>query len=303
MLPLLTAVFVASLMGSMHCIGMCGPLALWASGAGRVQDGGGRKSVFLPMVAYHFGRFTTYGTAGLLAGLFGAAVTAGGQWLGMQSLAARLVGAMMIAFAIIRLAKWTFPQWWQPNMGEITQGTAGGAITVSGGAPSGGPLWSQWVSRWVALQRPWIARLPLFFRGYAAGALTTLLPCGWLYLFVLVAMGSGGIIPSMVVMGAFWLGTLPALTILIVGAIRFAPGLRSWLPLAGSLLLLVTGFYTATGRAEADLRPLSRRVAAMATEETSTNDTESVGGVIQAMNELVKEPLPCCIDRDQDRSE
>jgi sulfite exporter TauE/SafE len=235
--------------------------------------------------------------AGLIAGLFGAALTAGGQWFGMQSLAARLVGVAMIAFAIIRLAKWAFPQWWQPKSSAAVDGA--GLETVSA-VGSGG--WSQRISRWVASQRPWIARLPLLVRGYAAGALTTLLPCGWLYLFVLIAMGSGGVLPSMVVMGAFWIGTVPALTVLVVGAFRLAPRLRPWLPLAGSLLLLVTGLYTATGRAEADLRPLTQRVASMANKDSSASDSASVDGVIEAMNELVKEPLPCCVDRE-DRSE
>ena len=40
MLTFVVAVFLASLMGSLHCVGMCGPLALWATGGGQHFFGG-----------------------------------------------------------------------------------------------------------------------------------------------------------------------------------------------------------------------------------------------------------------------
>ena len=46
-------------------------------------------------------------------------------------------------------------------------------------------------------------------RGAATGLLTTLLPCGWLYVFVATAAGTGRVPDAMLVMLVFWLGTLP----------------------------------------------------------------------------------------------
>ena len=87
MLTLAGAIFLASLLGSMHCVGMCGPLALWATGGGR-----SRTSV----VAYHLGRLTTYLSAGLAAGVLGTALTIGGNAAGLQSLAATLAGGLLV---------------------------------------------------------------------------------------------------------------------------------------------------------------------------------------------------------------
>ncbi|MCA9183326.1 MAG: sulfite exporter TauE/SafE family protein [Planctomycetales bacterium] len=284
MLGLLGAVFIASVLGSMHCIGMCGPLALWASGAGRVDDAVAKSSspvwfrqwfsrtgVGSRLTAYHLGRLMTYLLAGTFAGLIGAAVTAGGDWLGYQALAARTVGTAMIALGLIRLTQWAVPSWFVKQ--------------ASSESPSD---WTSIVSRWVASKRPWIAGLPLLARGFAAGALTTLLPCGWLYLFVLVAMATGSLIPALSVMFAFWLGTLPALTALVAGAFRLAPRLRPLLPIAGALLLLLTGLYTATGRAEADLSPLAQRAAALGAGDAETAKA--------SLKSLSQEPLPCCVD-------
>lgn len=283
MLGLLGAVIIASVLGSMHCVGMCGPLALWASGAGRVDSSAAQGNVTRRwfsgagvgsrLAAYHLGRLLTYLVAGTIAGIVGAAVTAGGAWLGYQAVAARVVGTAMIALGLIRLAQWAMPQWFvrsQQNGGEAN--------------------WSSAISRWVAGKRPWIAGLPLLARGFAAGALTTLLPCGWLYLFVLVAMATGSVLPALSVMFAFWLGTLPALTALVAGAFRLAPRIRPLLPLAGAMLLLMTGFYTATGRAAADFSPLAQCAAALRAGDSL--DAKA------SLDSLSDQPLPCCVDHN-----
>jgi sulfite exporter TauE/SafE len=275
MIGLLLAVMVASVLGSLHCIGMCGPLALWASGAGN-RDG----RVGTRLLAYHLGRLATYLTAGGIAGLAGAMLTAGGTLVGAQALASRAVGVAMIAMGLVRVADWLVPSW---------TGVQKSAIVASPKVP--------WITRFVAARRPWIARLPGAMRGVAAGALTTLLPCGWLYLFVLVAAGTGGIFPAMMIMVAFWMGTLPALSALVAGAFSVAPRLRPLLPVLGALVLLITGLYTATGRASADLSPLSERAAAIAmrSQQSSGQRTEP-SSALQTLQGLQGEPLPCCVE-------
>ena len=59
------------------------------------------------------------------------------------------------------------------------------------------------------------SRLPAVPRAFLLGLSTTLVPCGWLYAFVATAAGTGGVVPALGVMLAFWTGTLPAL---VVGA-------------------------------------------------------------------------------------
>ena len=287
MIGLAVAVLVASVLGSLHCVGMCGPLALWASGAGQKQSG---TQVWTKLTAYHFGRLLTYLTAGTAAGIIGSLVSAGGSLIGLQSLAARLVGGGMIAFGIIRLAEITMPGVMKKRATVADKGKPGASVSpMAGTGASGiGGAVSGKISAWIAGRRPLIQKLPGLSRGVAAGALTTLLPCGWLYVFVLVAAGTGSVLPALMVMAAFWIGTLPALTALVVGSFGVAARVRPALPLLGCVLLLVTGFYTATGRAAADLRPLTMRAAELAAEREAPQSR---------LANLTNEPLPCCVEK------
>lgn len=295
MIGLAIAVLISSVLGSLHCVGMCGPLALWASGvgAGRGVVGNGvagvkppRAQVWGRLTAYHLGRLITYMTAGLLAGLIGSLISTGGSFVGLQSLAARSVGGVMLALGMIRLAELAFPRVMKPHASGGRQGVGTQGVGTQG-VGTGAVSWSHWISAWVARRRPFIQRLPGLARGLAAGALTTLLPCGWLYVFVLVAAGTGGVVSAMMVMFAFWLGTLPALTALVAGSFGVAGRIKPLLPLLGCLLLLASGLYTATGRAAADLKPLTLRAAELSGGEQAGKDM---------LKQLFGEPLPCCVE-------
>jgi sulfite exporter TauE/SafE len=74
-----------------------------------------------------------------------------------------------------------------------------------------------------------------------------------LYLFVLLAAGTGDVLLSVATMAAFWVGSLPALTGLVMGARSLVPKFRKALPIFAGVLMVLTGLYTATGRASADL--------------------------------------------------
>ncbi len=68
MTGLLAGAFLAGLVGSPHCIGMCGPFVL---ACGRGPAGA---------AAYHSGRLTTYAVLGALAGAFGD-ILPGPSWI------------------------------------------------------------------------------------------------------------------------------------------------------------------------------------------------------------------------------
>ncbi|TWU45233.1 hypothetical protein Q31b_04040 [Novipirellula aureliae] len=245
------AVFVASLLGSLHCIGMCGPLALWVTG------GGSSRST---IVSYHLGRLTTYMIAAVAAGILGAAVSFGGEMVGFQSAAAIIAGSLLIAVGLYRLAQL------HPKFSTLFAFSTTGPSKVAS-----------------VLQRfkPLIERRGRNGKAYLGGLITTWLPCGWLYLFVLVAAGTGGLLPAIVVMFSFWVGTLPALTAILVGARSLTPRLRGMLPIAASILLIVTGLYTVTGRAAVDVSSL--------VAPTMAGDLSA-----SSMVDLKNEPLPCC---------
>lgn len=92
MTPLLVGAVAASLLGSPHCVGMCGPLVA-ATGAAAP--------------AWHAGRLATYGALGVAAGALGSPSLFGGTVVTVVS------AALLIAFAA-RLAGWAPP--FQPRL-------------------------------------------------------------------------------------------------------------------------------------------------------------------------------------------
>ncbi len=131
MLTLAMAVLLASLVGSLHCVGMCGPFALWATQGGRSH---------VTIASYHLGRLTTYLSAGLAAGLLGSAVAIGGDLAGLQSFAAKLAGGLLIFLGLSRLLL-LLPVFRPPAA------VAAEAITDRGIAPAGQAVHRQSWSR------------------------------------------------------------------------------------------------------------------------------------------------------------
>ncbi len=199
MLTFVAAIAAASLLGSLHCVGMCGPFALWATSGGRNLR---------TVSGYHLGRLTTYLSAGLAAGVVGTAISIGGRLAGFQMMAAKLAGVMLIVWGVGKL---------------LIQFRPIAARTTKLKGPSR-------IAGLIATARPLISSRGEFGRGYLGGLLTTWLPCGWLYLFVLVAAGTGDVVLALATMVAFWVGSLPALTGLVMGARTLVPRFRNALP-------------------------------------------------------------------------
>ena len=71
---MLYTAFVLGLLGSFHCIGMCGPIAFVLP-----VDKTSRSKAFLGSFLYHFGRLLTYGIIGILFGLLGRGLGCAGD--------------------------------------------------------------------------------------------------------------------------------------------------------------------------------------------------------------------------------
>lgn len=210
---LFVTVLGASLVGSLHCAGMCGPLvAVYAADAptaGRWHAHG----------AYHGGRLLTYATLGGMAGGLGGLLDMAGTLMGIATLAAAVAGAGVAAWGALKLLSLYDRRW---------QGI---------GAPRG-------VQKIAARVLAGLRGYPPVTRALVMGLSSALLPCGWLYAFIAVAAGAASVFGGALVMVAFWLGTVPALAAVGEGVRRLAGPLAKRMPLLSALALIVVGLGT-----------------------------------------------------------
>jgi sulfite exporter TauE/SafE len=220
MTALLLTVFVASLVGSLHCIGMCGPFVAFYSGA---DASGGVRRLF-SHAAYSGGRLMTYAVFGVAAGAVGAALDVAGSLAGFQRIAAIVAGVTMILWGILALLQ-----------------IRGVRIFKHG---SGDGRFSKAIRRGFSL----VSDKPPVVRAGVVGLLSGFLPCGWLWAFVVTAAGTGGALKGGAVMAAFWAGTVPALLAVGLGAQLVSAPLRRHVPAVTAVLLVCLGLFAIFGR-------------------------------------------------------
>ncbi len=282
MLILASAVLTASVLGSMHCVGMCGPLAIWASGA---SEQGSKVRLMLASISYHGGRMATYMLAGLLAGTVGRLVDLGGEALGFQLMAARFVGAAMILLGLHRLILLC----WPPKQ-SVTPTLESASIFNSEK-----PRWR--IGNMLVRLRPMIVDLPHVPRALATGLLTALLPCGWLYLFAFFAAATGNAADGVVVMIAFWIGTIPALVALVAGTRILRTRFTRAIPVLTAAILVAGGCFTASGRGFAKLGAMGQLQESARRVQAQTEGDD----VSQQLHGLTQTPLPCCQQKETAR--
>ena len=89
---MLTTAFILGLLGSLHCVGMCGPIAFMLP----VDRSNSYRKVFQIFV-YHFGRLLAYSLIGLVFGIVGKSL----YIFGLQQQLSILIGVLMIVLVLI----------------------------------------------------------------------------------------------------------------------------------------------------------------------------------------------------------
>lgn len=186
--------------GSAHCAGMCGPLALALPHWGR-----GQSSFLLGRLLYNFGRILTYAGMGAAFGLLGQGVA----FAGLQRWVSLVLGAGILLGVLL------FPRF-------------ANRVPVAGGV--------NWLKARLSrlLQR---RAMPALF---GIGLLNGLLPCGLVYVAGAAATATGDVLSGMRYMIAFGLGTLPMLLgISLLGTkLQFALRLKVQRLIPASLLIV-----------------------------------------------------------------
>jgi sulfite exporter TauE/SafE len=260
MSALIFSVFVASLLGSMHCAGMCGAFVAFAVGF----DENGVKPRRWPLhAAYNGGRLITYAALGAIAGGIGGALNLAGSMVGVTRVAAAVAGATLIVFGGAHLLR---------ALGMRLK-------------PVRPPKAMQNALR--AANRAAMA-MPPVRRALVIGLMTTLLPCGWLYAFVAAAAGTGDAALGALTMAVFWAGTLPMLVAVGAGVRALAGPLASRLPVLMPLLVIGAGLYTIVSRLGVSPQALDR--------VASSVQAASLEQSVEAVTDLDPESMPCCSD-------
>ncbi|MDT0630835.1 sulfite exporter TauE/SafE family protein [Rubrivirga litoralis] len=203
----LTAAFLAGLLGSAHCVGMCG-------GFVALLSVGGGPSVAVRQAAYFAGKTATYAAFGALAGGVGALVTGAlGAVSGVLSVGLG-VAMVLVGLALCGVA-WGGAR--APGRGVATRlAPAIGRLAGSGSMPA-----------LVAL-----------------GALNGLLPCGLVYGMLGMAASTGSAGGGAATMAVFGLATVPALALTGVLSRRLRPSGRLRLQRLAGVLVVVMGALT-----------------------------------------------------------
>jgi sulfite exporter TauE/SafE len=215
------SVFVAGVLGSAHCAGMCGSFACLAADAGGVPST--RTSGVRGTAAYSAGRLTAYATLGAIAGAAGAGLNRLGDIAGIARPATIVAGTLLVIWGAATLL--------------ALMGVRVPALSVPPGLAS-------FVARAVRAVRA----MPDGLRGFALGLFSAALPCGWLYAFVATSAAAGSATGGAIVMAAFWAGTLPAMVAVGLGAQRLLGPVRRRLPVVTAVVMIVIGMLTVAGR-------------------------------------------------------
>jgi sulfite exporter TauE/SafE len=175
MMPVMVpfAIVAASIIGSIHCVGMCGALAMTAGAQSRKG-----------LAYYHLGRLLGYFSVGALAGLLGSEfINSEMKYISLISTVFLSASFLVIGFSIMKKGQLHIKQpaflrlFYQNRVGRLLESKTSHSVS-----------------------------------SFLIGMLSPLLPCGWLYGFILIAVATNNPLWGGILLTSFWIGTLPALS-------------------------------------------------------------------------------------------
>lgn len=188
-MELITALTIG-LVGSLHCLGMCGPIAI-----GIPLDRENWWKKLTGGLLYNWGRIITYGILGAIFGLLGRGI----KLAGLQQWESILLGIIMIVSVLFPIV---FRQ--KINLDKLFTGYA---------------------SRLIGSFRKLFMKSSmrnLFFIGLLNG----LLPCGLVYMAIAGAINTNDVLMGIAFMVMFGIGTTPALLLLSLAGNVVTTGFR-----------------------------------------------------------------------------
>lgn len=174
----ISAGFVLGILGSFHCLGMCGPIAIAIPHRSTTKLGVAAESL-----VYNFGRVVTYTLMGLLLGMFGAPL----RLAGFQEYVSIATGVVMLLILII-------PRKYYQGINDYR-------------------ILNRLVSKLKNKFQQFFKSKSILSL-FTLGLLNGLLPCGLVYIALAGSFASGGVVESGLYMAAFGFGTVPMMAAL-----------------------------------------------------------------------------------------
>ena len=203
-------IFLGGLLGSAHCVGMCGGFAL-TIGLGAP----GFASNLARQLAYTLGRVLTYSFFGVVAGYAGLWLShKAGALVNVQAVLSMLAGGVLLFQGL--LAQGLVP--WRLGSAQ-----GGGVSCLAGGFV--GPF----------------LRARGSLNALIAGMLTGFLPCGLVYGFLGMASSTASIVHGLLTMAAFGAGTGPIMILTGAGGSLISLGARRRLLRIAAICVMIAG--------------------------------------------------------------
>ena len=201
--------FAAGLLGSSHCIGMCGGLV----SAFFMRAG---SSGIMPHVAYHGGRIGIYTGVGLAAGALGVALTSVGA-VGKTQAVLQIIAGLAVILLGIDMLGWI--RWRLDGLLWPVAALRGRFLAATQQGPVKGAL--------------------------VGGVVNGLMPCPLTLAVAIKATAAGGPLEGGGLMLAFGAGTLPAMLFASIAFSRLGPKLRGRMLKAAAVFVILLGISTA----------------------------------------------------------
>ncbi|MDO8952993.1 MAG: sulfite exporter TauE/SafE family protein [Draconibacterium sp.] len=204
-MTILLSALILGLMGSFHCAGMCGPIAIALPLHGNTVP----QKIFGGTL-YNIGRTITYGIMGALFGLLGQGIS----MIGFQQKISVIMGVIMIIsvlFPALFKNQYRLDKSWFSLVGKLKK-SIGQMFSVRSFSS-------------------------LFFIGLLNG----LLPCGLVYIAIAGAIGAGDIAQGTLYMILFGLGTIPMMLTISLAGNMMGLALRNRINKLIPVLVVVVG--------------------------------------------------------------
>lgn len=173
---MLWSALIFGLLGSFHCVGMCGPIAFMLP----VDRTNSTKKVF-QIFSYHFGRILAYSMIGLIFGLVGKSL----YIFGLQQQLSIFIGILMIVVVLIPTKLFNKYNFSKPMYKLISKVKSG----------LGQALKRKTADTFLTI-----------------GFLNGFLPCGLVYMAVFASLAMQSAVQGSLYMALFGMGTIPLMT-------------------------------------------------------------------------------------------